>query len=84
MFKVFQPVIVKIERLSIFVAAGLVPAIFQPRMGNKKRPQGSQLQEYRLVFYYFGLVVLMSHKNLEHRVIGKNRLHLLRALVSLW
>ncbi len=47
MFKVFQSVIVRIERLSIFVAAGgstsgrgstpgrLVPAIFQSRLGVK-------------------------------------------------
>ena len=85
MFKVFQPVIVRIEWLSIFVVAGgstsgrgstsggLVPAIFQPRIGNKKRPQGdsisgrSQLQEYQRAFYHSGIVVPMSHKNLEHR-----------------
>ncbi len=56
MFKVFQSVIVRIERLTIFVAAGGIT-------GSRPSASGrSQLQKYRLVFYYFGLVVLMSHK----------------------
>ena len=70
MFKVFQPVIVRIERLSIFVVAG---GATSGRGSTGSRPSASgrsQLQEYHRAFYRFILVVPMSHKNLEHRVIG--------------
>ncbi len=74
-FNLFQPVIVRIERLSIFVAAGgstgsrplavrlSLAAGLPPASGR------SQLQKYWMAFYRSGLVVPMSQKNLEYRVI---------------
>ena len=51
MFKVFQPVIVRIERLSIFVAAG-------GSTGSRPSASGrSQLQEYQRAFYHSGIIV---------------------------